>query len=201
MYPDSTHLAGSITSGYVGRRECTDYRERTLARTLSGRPAERDGGAPTVDSLGVLYSDALGSAEGADWVSEGYPRRMDSDGNEGEYEMSVMGMPRWLFVILFAVLFSWLSVWLVDLNLVVFGVVVAAVLVLLLFLLLGRLADVELLRSLISVVGLLASIMLVRYWSLSWWLGLIVFALVGGVVWLLEDRLPKLVWGRHSAGS
>ncbi len=126
---------------------------------------------------------------------------MDSDGNEGEYEMSVMGMPRWLFVILFAALFSWLSVWLVDLNLVVFGVVVAAVLVLLLFLLLGRLADVELLRSLISVVGLLASIVLVWYWSLSWWLGLIVFALVGGVVWLLEDRLPKLVWGRRSAGS
>ncbi len=78
-----------------------------------------------------------------------------------------------------------------ELNLVVFGVVVAAVLVLLLFLLLGRVADVELLRSLISVVGLLASIMLARYWSLSWWLGLIVFALVSGVMWLLEDRLPK----------
>lgn len=75
--------------------------------------------------------------------------------------MSVMGMPRWLFVILFAVLFGWLSLWLVGLNLVLFGVVVAAVLVLLLFLLLGRLADVQ----------------------------------------LLEDRLPRLVWGRRSVGS
>ncbi|MDP9352230.1 MAG: hypothetical protein M3P51_11890 [Chloroflexota bacterium] len=79
-----------------------------------------------------------------------------------------------------------------DLNLVVFGVVVAAVLVLLLFLLLGRLADVELLQSLISVVGLLASIMLVRYWSLSWSLALIVFAVVGGVVWCGSWRIGYL---------
>ncbi|MDP9352758.1 MAG: hypothetical protein M3P51_14640, partial [Chloroflexota bacterium] len=56
---------------YRPKWERRDYRERTLARALSGRPAERDGGTPTVEYPRMPYSDALGAAEGVDGVSEG----------------------------------------------------------------------------------------------------------------------------------
>ncbi len=50
--------------------ERRDYRERRIGRALSGRPAERDGGTPTVvDMHAVPYSDALRADEGVDGVS------------------------------------------------------------------------------------------------------------------------------------
>ncbi|MDP9351590.1 MAG: hypothetical protein M3P51_08640, partial [Chloroflexota bacterium] len=47
---------------YRPKWERRDYRERTLARALSGRPAEPAGGTPTVD--GSALSDLQDCQEG-----------------------------------------------------------------------------------------------------------------------------------------